>query len=77
MDHCIKPATTDKIDRSETCLRTHLGPLSRERMRGGGTGAAVRMNLHNFHVEARDWRAPAPHPGRFVMGTFENIPWNL
>jgi hypothetical protein len=46
-------------------------------MRGGGTGAAVRMNLHNFHVEARDWRAPAPHPGRFVMGTFENIPWNL
>jgi hypothetical protein len=54
MDHCIKPATTDKMDRSETCLRTHLEPLSRERMRGGGTGAAVRMNLHNFHVEARD-----------------------
>jgi chemotaxis family two-component system response regulator Rcp1 len=75
LDYCIKPATADEMERSETCLRAHLEPLSREMVKNGVPGPSVRMSRYDFNMERKDHRAPTPHRDRFAMDAFENGPW--
>lgn len=73
-DYCIKPATVEEIERSETCLRTHLDPLSRQRGNQGGSGPSFRVSMGDCQANGRTPRAPVPHQDRYVIEAFENGP---
>ena len=73
-DYCIKPATADEMERSETCLKAHLESLSRETSKNGVSGPSERMSRYDFNAEVWDHRAPIPHRDQFVMDAFENGP---